>query len=231
MFTGLVQSLGKIKPLDNDRFALSILGFNSHSNLNDLQIGDSVATDGVCLTVEEILPDGFIATASPETLGRTTLGRQTQSGNYVNIETSLRVGGKIGGHFVTGHVDGVGCLVESVTTESSWEMIFSAPPSSLLSEQWQQNIAPYLVPKGSIAVNGISLTVADCDSRGNWFKTAVIPHTYNQTNLCYLKAGDLVNLEGDILGKYVDRLLSLRFGGVNNSENISLEFLAENGYI
>ena len=228
MFTGLIQSLGKIKPLDNDRFALTIVGTNARSILDDLKIGDSVATDGVCLTVEEILPDGFVATASPETLNRTNLGQRIQGDYLVNIETSLRVGSKIGGHFVTGHVDGVGCLMESVSTERAWEMTFSSPPS--MSEQWQ-NIAPYLVSKGSIAVNGISLTVAKCDEEGGWFKVSVIPHTYNQTNLCYLKTGDLVNIEGDILGKYVDRLLSVRLSGTNNSENISLEFLAEHGYL
>jgi riboflavin synthase len=228
VFTGLVQSLGKIKSLDNDRFALTIVSTNAQSILDDLKIGDSVATDGVCLTVEEILPDGFVATASPETLHRTNLGQRIQKAHYVNIETSLRVGSKIGGHFVTGHVDGVGCLMESVSTERAWEMTFSSPPS--MSEQWQ-NIAPYLVSKGSIAVNGISLTVANCGEEGGWFKVSVIPHTYNQTNLCYLKTGDLVNIESDILGKYVDRLLSVRLSGTNNSENISLEFLAEHGYL
>ncbi|MGK7876125.1 MAG: riboflavin synthase [Xenococcaceae cyanobacterium] len=228
MFTGLVQGLGSIRPLGKDRFTLSMGGNASQVILSDLAIGDSVAVDGVCLTVEEILPDGFVATASPETLERTTLGQRSQAADYVNLETSMRVGSKLGGHFVTGHVDGIGCLIESVSTEKAWEMCFAAPPS--MSEQWQRHVARYLVPKGSIAVNGISLTVADCDSDGSWFKAAVIPHSYTETNLRYLQIGDWVNIESDILGKYVDKLLGHRLTTNNSREEISLAFLAENGY-
>lgn len=223
MFTGLIQALGSPRGFEGDRLYLSV---SSAIILADLAIGDSVAVDGVCLTVEEIFPDGFVATASPETLRRTTLGQRLGSSAAVNLETSLRAGGKIGGHFVTGHVDGVGCLVESVLAGNSWEMTFSSPPS--LRERWRQNIARYIVPKGSIAVNGISLTVADCDPTGDRFTVAVIPHTYKETNLSRLQPGDPVNLEGDILGKYVERLLGERSGG--SIGEISLEFLAEHGY-
>jgi riboflavin synthase len=229
VFTGLIQGIGTMRSLEPDRFALSIKGNATQIILSDLAIGDSVAVDGVCLTVEEILSDGFVATASPETLQRTTLGQRSQTADYVNLETSLRVGSKLGGHFVTGHVDGIGCLVESVETEKSWEMTFAAPPS--LSEQWRSRIARYLIPKGSIAVNGISLTVADCDEDGSWFKVAVIPHTYAQTNLFYLSIGDLVNLESDLLGKYVDKLLGHRLVPNGTEEDISLTFLAEHGYL
>ncbi len=229
MFAGLVQGLGAIRALGKERFALSVLEKASQVILADLAIGDSVAVDGVCLTVEEILPDGFVATASPETLQRTTLGRRSQAADYVNLETSMRVGSKLGGHFVTGHVDGIGCLIESLSTEQAWEITFAAPPS--LSEQWQGHVARYLVPKGSIAVNGISLTVADCDPDGSWFKAAVIPHTYAETNLCYLQAGNWVNIESDILGKYVDKLLGHRLAANSLREEISLGFLAENGYM
>ncbi|MFN6254709.1 riboflavin synthase, partial [Microcystis sp.] len=170
MFTGLIQALGKIRVVDTDRLYLSV---SSDTILQDLMIGDSVAVDGVCLTVEEILSEGFVATASPETLQRTTLGRRIKTETSVNLETSLRVGSKIGGHFVTGHVDGIGCLVESIIVANSWEMTFAAPSS--LEEQWNNYIARYIVGKGSIAVNGISLTVADCDAYGSWFKVAVIP--------------------------------------------------------
>lgn len=229
MFTGLVQGLGKINSLEKDRFSLSIKEDVFDLIEADLSIGDSVAVDGVCLTVEEILSNGFIATASPETLNRTTLGIKKDSIDYVNLETSLRVGSKIGGHFVTGHVDGVGCLVESLSSEKAWEMTFTYPTN--LRSQWFEYISPYIVSKGSIAVNGISLTVADCDEEGNWFKVAVIPHTYQETNLSHLKRGDWVNLESDILGKYVDKLISHRFGHNEQKEDISLDFLAENGYI
>jgi riboflavin synthase len=229
VFTGLIQAMGTMRSLGEDRYAISVKENTMPTILSDLAIGDSVAVDGICLTVEEILPAGFVATASPETLDRTILGQSSRTDSYVNLETSLRVGSKLGGHFVTGHVDGIGCLVESIPTETSWEMTFSAPRAML--EQWQSRIARYLIPKGSIAVNGISLTVSDCDDRGEWFKAAVIPHTYAETNLCYLKSGDLVNLESDILGKYVDRLLAGRSSPHNNREDISLTFLSEHGYV
>jgi riboflavin synthase len=229
VFTGLIQSLGTISLLTQDRLSVSLREKNAPMILTDLAIGDSVAVDGVCLTTEEIQTRGFIATASVETLSRSTLGKRELACEYVNLETSLRQGSKIGGHFVTGHVDGIGCLVESVAIEQAWEMCFSVPESN--EEQWEKYIAPYLVSKGSIAVNGISLTIADCEQKGSWFKVAVIPHTYQETNLAYLKSGDWVNLECDILGKYVDKLLSYRLNPSSAQENISLSFLAEHGYL
>jgi len=229
MFTGLVQTLGEISSQSKYLLEILVKQDNLSIILSDLAIGDSVAVDGVCLTVEEILPDGFVATASPETLQRTTLGQREKVADRVNLETSLRVGSKIGGHFVTGHVDGIGCLIDSVVTETAWEMCFGAPPE--MTEQWQRQIARYLVPKGSIAVNGISLTVADCDTDGSWFKVAVIPHTHTETNLSHLQPGDLVNIESDILGKYVDKLLAHRLPTPSHEENISLAFLSEHGYL
>lgn len=228
MFTGLIQGLGEIKPLGNDLFTIDIDKNVQKIISDDLAIGDSVAVDGICLTVEKITLKGFIATASPETLQRTNLDYTTRHQKKVNLETSLRVGGKIGGHFVTGHVDGVGCLLESVNCHQAWEMTFTFP--SHLQNQWHNNISPYLISKASIAVNGISLTIADCDRDGQWFKVAVIPHTYQETNLSLLKVGDEVNLESDILGKYVDQLISHRLGHKNPQSDISLDFLLENGY-
>ena len=227
MFTGLIQSLGSVENYGHDAFEISILGEHYSQITADLAIGDSVAVDGVCLTVETILERGFIATASPETLKRTTLGDRDRSAKYVNLETSLRMGSKIGGHFVTGHIDGIGCLIEAVSTATSWEMRFGMPTG--MSEQWHSNIGRYLVSKGSVAVNGISLTIAQCAPDSSWFTAAVIPHTYAETNLSYLQAGNLVNLESDILGKYVDRLISHRTPS-DRSQDISLSFLAEHGY-
>lgn len=229
MFTGLIQGLGTIKSLSQDRFTLLVLSGATDSILSDLAIGDSVAVDGVCLTVEEILFDGFVASASPETLQRTTLGIRSKATEYINLETSLRVGSKLGGHFVTGHVDGLGCLDSAISTEKAWEMTFCFPTSLL--DQWQSYIARYLVQKGSIAVNGISLTIADCDPQGSWFKVSVIPYTYTETNLRYLEIGDWVNLECDILGKYVDKLLTHPSANTRNKEEINIAFLAENGYL
>ncbi|MGL6341706.1 MAG: riboflavin synthase [Waterburya sp.] len=228
MFTGLIQSLGSIESDNQNTFKISLLGEHDNLIMSDLAIGDSVAVDGVCLTVETILEKGFVATASPETLERTTVGNRDNTAKYVNLETSLRMGSKIGGHFVTGHIDGIGCLVESVPTDTSWLVRFGMPTG--MNEQWQERIGRYLVAKGSIAVNGISLTIADCADDGSWFTAAVIPHTYSETNLSYLQPGNLVNLESDILGKYVDQLIAHRLPTASQPEAISLSFLAEHGY-
>ncbi|MEQ9552574.1 MAG: riboflavin synthase [Coleofasciculus sp. G3-WIS-01] len=233
MFTGLIQSLGTLQPLGGDRFQLTCLPDKAAVILDDLAIGDSVAVDGICLTVEEILSQGFVATASDETLSRTTLGQRHQAATYVNLETSIRVGSKLGGHFVTGHIDGIGSLQDSVKTTNSWILCFTSPTS--LQNLWQRHVARFLVPKGSIAVNGVSLTIAECDPHGSWFKVAVIPHSYAQTNLSYLQLGQWVNLESDILGKYVEKLLLLgdQVKSVNSlsTDDISPEFLAEHGYL
>lgn len=228
MFTGLIQALGTIRPLGGDRFDVSCREDND-AILRDLAIGDSVAVDGICLTVETILHQGFVATASDETLYRTTLGQPEQAAPYVNLETSVRVGSKLGGHFVTGHIDGIGCLQDSVQTPNSWEMCFASPASQ--NELWQRQVARYLIPKGSIAVNGVSLTISDCDPSGTWFKAAVIPHSYAQTNLSHLEVGSWVNLESDILGKYVAKILGHQVPASGYLEGISPEFLAEHGYL
>lgn len=226
MFTGLIQSLGTIKPLGGDSWQITCIGDGSTLIMEDLAYGDSVAVDGVCLTVEQKLKDGFIATASPETLQRTTLGQSSTNQQYVNLEASLRVGGKVGGHFVMGHVDGMGQMVAAVQTATSWEMEFTAPDA----------IARYIVSKGSIAINGISLTVAQYNRELCQFKVAVIPLTYAETNLHNLTPGSWVNLEGDILGKYVEKFLGFDHSSTkteaNNGEyNLTPAFLAENGYL
>jgi riboflavin synthase len=218
VFTGLIQALGTITPQTTDSWQITCVSESCDAVMKDLAYGDSVAVDGVCLTVEQVLKDGFIATASPETLRRTTLGLMQGRQKYVNLETSLRVGGKVGGHFVMGHVDGVGRFVSALETATSWEMTFTAPDTVL----------GYIVPKGSIAVNGISLTVADSEFQPNQFQVAVIPITYGDTNLRHLQAGDWVNLEGDILGKYVEKFLTK---SNNTPEIITPTFLAEHGYL
>ncbi|WP_071187929.1 riboflavin synthase [Trichormus sp. NMC-1] len=225
MFTGLIQGLGTIKPLGKDSWQISLVS-QSETIMQDLTYGDSVAVDGVCLTVEEILKDGFIATASPETLRRTTLGREETQESYVNLETSLRVGGKVGGHFVMGHVDGIGKLLSSEQTATSWEMTFVASDA----------IARYIVPKGSIAVNGISLTVATYQPEQSVFTVAVIPVTYAETNLNSLVPGSWVNLEGDILGKYVEKFLYPGNQHNKDVDEVGLDmitpaFLTEHGYL
>ncbi len=231
MFTGLVTTIGTLQLLSEQQVRVSC---GVADLLADMAIGDSVAVDGVCLTVTELLPDGFVAAISPETISRTIL-RWSGGSWSVNLEPSLRVGSKLGGHFVTGHIDGVGYLEASVQTANAWEMSFQVPDS---------RVSRYIVPKGSIAVNGVSLTVAECNATGSWFKVAVIPHTYAETNLHDLQPGSPVNLEGDVLGKYVEKFLRLN-GSVEQTDTeavdefettypmsdfITPSFLAEHGY-
>lgn len=229
MFTGLIRAVGTLHPLNANEMQITC---RAEAILTDLELGDSVAVDGVCLTVTHILPHGFVAAVSPETLDRTILGRQERE-VYVNLEPSLRVGSKLGGHFVTGHIDGVGYLESSVQSENAWEMSFQVPDS---------RVSRYIVSKGSIAVNGVSLTVADCNTTGSWFKAAVIPLTYAETNLRYLQPGHPVNLEGDVLGKYVEKFLRLGKGDDRSTtsemgerlqpqESITPVFLTEHGYL
>ncbi len=244
MFTGIIQALGHLETIDRYRLRVHCAAETAPAILGDIEIGDSIAVDGVCLTVETIEPQGFTVSASPETLSRTTLAdklRGPQTGQAVNLESSLRVGGKIGGHFVTGHIDGQGQLLSAEETATSWWLRFSVTSSAL----W-----PLILPKGSIAINGISLTIADCDPQGRWLAAAVIPHTYRTTNLSHLSPQSPVNLEADILGKYVQRLLtssrqqaspvssrshpdgdSEQASTYAASETISLAFLAEQGYL
>lgn len=231
MFTGLIQGMGTLHPLSADKVQVTCQPEISGLILQDLALGDSVAVDGVCLTVVEVLPQGFVAVISPETRDRSTLGKNQN--HFVNLETSLRVGSKLGGHFVTGHVDGIGLLESAIETSTSWEITFAAPPT----------VARYILPKGSITVNGISLTVAKCNEDGSRFTVAVIPHTYGETNLKHLQPGSPVNLEGDILGKYVEKFLRSRLAipddrswskessAPSSLEQLTPEFLAEHGYL
>jgi riboflavin synthase len=248
MFTGLIQGLGQTVALTPYQLAIHCSPQSPPPFLAAIALGDSIAVDGVCLTVEALRDGGFVASVSPETLDRTTLGQTGGGDRWVNLEPSLRVGDKIGGHFVTGHVDGLGHLVSAAESATSWTLIFSAPAS----------LAPYLVAKGSIAVNGISLTIAACSAPGSGtesngstqFSVAVIPHSYAQTNLQDLSPGDPVNLEGDILSKYVGQLLASNSGGTgplaeplgtriappwnspaaHSPDDLSPEFLSEHGY-
>ncbi|MEN9207065.1 MAG: riboflavin synthase [Gloeomargarita sp. GMQP_bins_120] len=208
MFTGLVQALGRVRRCSGHCLEIT----TNMACFPDLAVGDSMAVDGVCLTVTAYDPQGFTAATSPETLRRSCLGQR----EWVNVEAALRVGQKLGGHFVTGHVDGVGYLQDKQAVGSEfWEMAFTAPPE----------VARYLVPKGSIAVNGVSLTIANL--QGTTFRVAVIPLTYQHTNLQYLRPGDPVNLEADLLGKYVERFLQ----PWSVPAPLTAEFLAQHGFV
>lgn len=241
MFTGIIQTTATIKAITPYRLQVLYApvddaDWDAASKINplaafaDLAVGDSVAVDGVCLTVTSWTNRGFTADVSPETLQRTTLGLAAERGSVVNLETSLRVGSKLGGHWVTGHIDGTGYFQVAIATATSWEISLEIQDSQ---------ISRYIVPKGSLAVNGISLTVANCNTEGTWLTLAVIPHTYELTNLKTLEPGQAVNLETDILGKYVEKLLNRHppthtLEGITSTSiepEISTDFLAAHGYI
>jgi riboflavin synthase len=189
VFTGLVQDVGTVVSFADGRLAIDAPGVARR-----VQVGDSVAVDGVCLTVVARRDSSLDFQAVPETLARTALGALGR-GTRVNLEGALRAGDPLGGHYVQGHVDGVGA-VRSVAPEGEGKRVwFDAPPELLR----------YVVEKGSVAVQGTSLTVAGVDEAG--FAVALIPHTLEATTLGLLGAGDLVNLETDVLAKYVEKLL------------------------
>ncbi|PLS67594.1 MAG: riboflavin synthase [Cyanobacteria bacterium M5B4] len=186
MFTGLIKSLGTIARRDDRQ--LEVTGVNF-----PYTIGDSIAVNGACLTVAYLTDQGFGADVSPETWQRTNLG-YLKVGDPVNLEPSLAVGDKLGGHFVSGHVDGLGHLRSMTQQDNSWWMDFTIP----------DRLQCYVAEKGSIAVNGVSLTIAGCE---DGFQVAIIPHTFMVTNLQHLSKDIPVNLEVDILAKYVESLI------------------------
>jgi len=220
MFTGLIQGLGHLHPQGPQQILVQCA---TASVWAGLAIGDSVAVDGVCLTVETIVSQGFIVSVSPETLQRTTLGHRLHTDEKVNLEPALSVGDRLGGHFVTGHIDDVGVVTEIDSTASAWEFSFTVPDA----------IARYIVSKGSVAINGVSLTIAACNDTGSQFKIAVIPHSFANTNLQTLRTGDQVNIETDVLGKYVAKLLRLPGYPVHVESalpEITPDFLATHGF-
>ena len=217
MFTGIIQSIGKLKKEKN------ILEIEILDNAFDMEIGDSIAVDGICLTVKEIFQNKFTVDVSEETLKKTTLGVNSTLNKIVNLEPALRVSDRLGGHIVSGHVDGLGIVENIEKLEKSW----------LLSIKWiNNNFSKYVVNKGSICVNGISLTIAKYEQEGEIFTIAIIPHTWHITNLNKLKVGDSVNLEVDALIKYVEKLLLFNKNSKEefSSNNISSEWLKENGW-
>ena len=197
MFTGLVEAVGEIVDVKPGPGGVRLRLTTGLAP--ELRNGDSVAVDGVCLTVVSTDVDGVQMDVSPETARVTTLGA-VQRGKMVNLERPLRADARVGGHFVQGHVDGAGSIEDLRGAGDSYRLTISFAPA----------LAPFIVHKGSIAVNGVSLTVAGIDVRR--FDVQIIPYTWTHTNLSALKAGELVNLECDILGKYVARALELAGG-------------------
>jgi len=198
LFTGIVERIGKVVSI-RDRsgsreLTISPLGDHGLNPWDSVQLGESISVSGVCLTVSRMGKQGreLSFDAVPETLSRTTLG-QLRIGAQVNLERSLAVGDRLGGHFVTGHIDGIGAIL-SKKKEGNQILFGIGAPESILSQ---------MIPKGSVAVDGTSLTVVDVDRKGGWFSFAAIPHTLDWTTLGQRRLRDRVNLETDALGKWV----------------------------
>lgn len=215
MFTGLVEDKGTIRGIRKGHLSAS-LTIESQLINDNLELGESVAVNGVCLTVASYDSRTFTADVMAETLAKTNLGFLTE-GDLVNLERALQVGGRLGGHFVTGHVDGSGKIIQLQQRGIATEIWVETPDA----------LEPYLIPQGSITLDGASLTVAELRSKS--FKVSLIPHTLKITTLGLKKAGDLLNIEADLLGKYVFFLMQKERKG--NSKGVSLEFLAEQGFI
>ena len=194
MFTGIVEEVGRVSGLDDYRFVI-----NAENVLSDVKIGDSISVNGACLTVVEFDERSFAVDLAPETLRRTSLG-EAGPGSAVNLERALAASDRMGGHIVQGHVDGTGSITGLTPEADCYIMEIEAPDS----------LVPYIVEKGFIAVDGISLTVVQRAERR--FTISLIPFTMQNTNLHEKSVGDRVNLEADILAKYVESLLQSRLG-------------------
>ena len=192
MFTGIVEEMGTIQKIERGSQS-AVLSIRCEKVLEGTQIGDSIAVNGVCLTVTSLRSDGYDADVMAETIRRSSLG-SCKVGSQVNLERAMAADGRFGGHIVAGHVDGTGCILRIEKDDNAvWFTIHAEP-----------NLLRYVVEKGSIAVDGISLTVAAVSSDA--FSVSTIPHTVSCTNLCQKHKNDVVNLETDILGKYVEKL-------------------------
>jgi riboflavin synthase len=211
MFTGIIEEKGVIKSIHAGGKSARIV-ISAVKILEDMKVGDSINADGVCLTVTEFSPTSFTVDVMPETMLRSTFGK-LKPGNTVNLERALRLSDRLGGHIVSGHIDGTGDLARIRKDENAvWLTIAAEEP-----------ILRYIVEKGSVAIDGISLTIVKVDRQA--FVVSVIPHTQAETTVLTKKTGDTVNIECDIIGKYVEKL------GSSGKEKIDIDFLAQNGFV
>lgn len=212
MFTGIIEEIGTVRRIEHGAKGAR-LAIQAKTVLEDTRIGDSIATNGVCLTVVSMTGDSFSADVMAESLRRSSLGT-LQGGSPVNLERAMAANGRFGGHIVSGHIDGTGTIASQKREDNAvWVKIKTPAP-----------LLRYIVEKGSIAIDGVSLTVAAVTDTD--FSVSIIPHTGAQTILLGKKPGDPVNLECDVIGKYVEKLTAPHKTG-----GISTNFLAENGFL
>ncbi len=212
MFTGIIRSIGSVRRMDRRAKGARLI-VACPDIIEDIEVSDSVAVNGVCLTATEKTTDAFAADVSQESLSRSNLSALT-GGSRINLETSLRLGDKLGGHLVFGHVDGLGVIANLGQTDEFYELTVEFP----------EGLSHYIAEKGSISIDGISLTVASISTKR--FSVAVIPYTFEETTLQYRRVGDKVNLEVDMLARYVERML-----GKEQSTGMTREFLSEHGFM
>lgn len=216
MFTGIVEEIGYIEKIEKGSHSAK-LTISAEKILQGISLGDSIAVNGICLTACHITKQNFTADVMAETMHRSNLG-QLKKGSAVNLERAMSATARFGGHIVSGHVDGTGKISHLKKDDIAvWVTI-----------ETNQKILKYIVEKGSIAIDGISLTVAYVDE--NCFKVSIIPHTAEKTILLQKKVGDTVNLECDIIGKYVEKLLFYNQQQKTEQKGITMEFLKENGF-
>ena len=215
MFTGIIEEIGILEEISNEGNA-SVLKINASKVLEGTNIGDSIAVNGICLTVVKIYANSFDADVMPGTIKRTNI-KNLKKGDRVNLERAMAANGRFGGHVVSGHIDGIGRIVDIKKDNNAvWYTIESS-----------KEILYYIVEKGSVALDGISLTVAYVDDKR--FKVSIIPHTWSQTILCDKNIGDYINIENDIYGKYINKFYSEQQKESKKS-NITLDFLRDNGF-
>jgi riboflavin synthase len=217
MFTGLVEELGKVKSIARSTKSVRLTVMASKV-LSDVHIGDSIAVNGTCLTVVEYAEKYFTADVMPETVKSTVLAG-LKIGDTVNLERTLRVGDRFGGHIVSGHIDGVGTIISKDVNDIAIVVKIQAGPE----------VMKYIVKKGSIAIDGVSLTVVEYDR--DWFTVSLIPHSADMTTLGFKKTGENVNLEADVIGKYVEKLLGLQPARQHAEKSkIGMDFLQQHGF-
>lgn len=215
MFTGIIEETGTVTRIKKQNHSAS-LEINAHTILDDVQVGDSISVNGICLTVTSFHGTAFTADVMHETLNRSTLSQLT-TGTSVNLERAMAASGRFGGHIVSGHIDGTGKIIRIAKDSNAvWYTITA-----------DRTLLRYIVEKGSIAVDGISLTVASVES--DCFSVSAIPHTIQETTLKDRRQNDVVNLETDMIGKYVERFL-LFDASISRSSNITKDFLQRCGY-
>lgn len=216
MFTGIIEEVGVIEEVRPSGESM-VVKVRASKVLEDVQLGDSIAVNGVCLTVTSYSKDFFTVDVMPETMKATSL-RGIGRGSKVNLERALRASDRLGGHFVSGHVDGIGTIVSKTPSHNAVYYKISVP----------DELKKYMIVKGSVAVDGTSLTIFAVDDDG--FTISIIPHTLKETIIGEKTVGDRVNIECDMIGKYIEHFLTRRFEGNEKKENITEQFLKEHGF-